>query len=100
MGDGDSQVYRTPGAGDRRPDGPAPRPVSHADVLSAGELRVGGARPRRAERLAAGPDRAGRGAAAQELGGEDDARGQEVAQPLRLRADWHTAGEQVGGTLQ
>ena len=74
--------------------------VSPADVLSAHQLRNRRARPRRAERLAARPDRARRGPAHQELGGEDDAGRQEAAQPLRPRADRHAAGEQARRAVQ
>ena len=80
--------------------GAAPGAVPPADVLPPHQLRNGRPRPRRAERLAAGPDRARRGPAHQELGVEDVAGRQEAAQPLRPRADRHAAGEQAGRTVQ
>src|SRR6478735_6833113 len=52
--------------------------VRPADVLPAGELRAGGPRPRGAQRLEAGRGGARRGATDQELGGEDDPRGEEA----------------------
>ena len=50
------------------------RSIQAADVLPPYQLRNGGARPERIKRLAAGPDRAGRGPAHQKLGIEDLAR--------------------------
>ena len=100
VGDGDPQVHRPAGAGDRRHDRAAAGAVQPADVLSPHQLRDGDPRPRRAQRLAARPDRARRGAAHQELGVEDVAGGQEAAQPLRPGADRHAAGEQARGAVQ
>ncbi len=69
----DPQVHGPAGAGHRGHHRPAPAAVRAADVLSAHQLRNGRPRPRRAQRLAARPDRARRGPAHQELGVEDDA---------------------------